>query len=386
MFQTTFRAMLGIAAGLWLAGVGAGASIPDGNLFGGRTPGGSEPSVALTADGQELVEVYLAPVATGDSTGRAGGRIFRGWAARPLDLAAGDSAWMAAGAPRTVVFEAPAELAAPTGLASFVYPEVTGLANSSSDERANPLSRATVLALGPGGMGQYMNGKPDGSIANWILANESAISYIRPHVNVQMMLALEVPAGAAPFEGSGLEPHAYMAVDHRTRVDSADIGSGTDTFGRRPVGTPAQESQTAMAVGLDLGVLPTFLSQMGMNISVVASQGQETGTVKVALVGTAELPIDWLPRERPINHPTGLAIYPYPLDSSPYGFASGGIGAGTPPGGDGGGGGDGDGGGGGGGGGGGPIPIVPVVPEPASLLLIGLGAIAIRAVRQRRQG
>jgi len=374
MFQTTFRAVLGIAAGLWLAGVGAGASISDGNLFVDRAPGGFEPSVALTADGQELVEVYLAP---------AGGRIFRGWAARPLDLAAGDSAWMAADAHRTVVFEAPAELATPTGLASFVYPEVTGLANSSSDERANPLSNATVLALGPGGMGQYMNGTPPGSIQNWILANESAISYIRPHVNVQMMLALEIPGGAAPFEGTGLEPHTYLAVDHRTRVDSADIGSGTDTFGRRPAGTPAQEPQTAMAVGLDLGVLPTFLSQMGMNISIVASQGQETGNVKVALVGTAELPIDWLPRERPINHPTGLAIFPYPLGSGPYEFGSGGSGSGRPPGG--GGGGGGNGGGGGGGDGGGPIPIVPVVPEPASLLLIGMGAIATWA-RRRRQG
>lgn len=372
MFQSICRAVLGIAAGLWLAGVGAGASIPDGNLFEGRTPGGFGPSLTLTADGQELVEVYLAP---------AGGRIHRGWAARPLDLAAGDSAWMVAGAPRTVVFEAPAELAAPTGLVSLVYPEVTGLANSSSDERANPLSDAAVLALGPGGMGRYMNGKPDGSIANWILANESAISYIRPHVNVQMMLALEASAGTAAFEGPGLEPHAYLAVDHRTRVDSADIGSGTDTFGRRPVETPAQESQTAMAVGLDLGVLPTFLAQMGMNISVVASQGQETGNVKVALVGTAELPIDWLPRERPINHPTGLAIYPYILMSNPYQFGSGGIGGGLPGDGNGG-----NGGGGGGGGGGGPIPIVPVVPEPASLLLIGLGAIATWAGRRRRQG
>jgi hypothetical protein len=375
MFQSICRAVLGIAAGLWLAGVGAGASIPDGNLFEGRTSGGFGPSLTLTADGQELVEVYLAP---------AGGRIHRGWAARPLDLATGDSAWLAAGAPRTVVFEAPAELPAPTGLVSLVYPEVTGLANSSSDERANPLSDATVLALGPGGVGRYMNGKPDGSIANWILANESAISYIRPHVNVQMMLALEASAGAAAFEGPGLEPHAYLAVDHRMRVDSADIGSGTDAFGRRPVETPAQESQTAMAVGLDLGILPTFLAQMGMNISVVASQGQETGNVKVALVGTAELPIDWLPRERPINHPTGLAIYPYILASNPHQFGHGGIGAGGRLGN--GNGGNGGNGGGGGGGGGGPIPIVPVVPEPASLLLIGLGAIATWAGRRRRQG
>jgi len=380
MFQSICRAVLGIAAVLWLAGVGAGASIPDGNLFGDRTSSGFEPSVALTADGQELVEVYLAPVATGDSTGRAGGQNFRGWAAHTLDLAAGDSAWMAAGSHRTVVFEAPAEPAALTGLASFVYPEVTGLANASSDERANPFSRATVLALGPGGMSRYMNGPPPGSIQNWILANESAISYIRPHVSMQMLLALEISAGAAPFEGPGLKPHAYLTVDHQTRVDSADIGSGTDTFGRRPAGTPAKESQTAMAVGLDLGVLPTFLSQMGMNISVVASQGQETGDVKVALVGTAELPIDWLPRERPINHPTGLAISPYASGSNPYAFTSGGSGGGVPGGDEG----NGGGGGGGGGGGEGPIPIVPVVPEPASLLLIGLGAIVTWTSRRRR--
>ena len=128
-------------------------------------------------------------------------------------------------------------------------------------------------------------------------------------------------------------------------------------------------------MGLDLGVLPTFLSQMGLSISVVAARGRETGNTTVALVGTTELPVDWAPRERPYNHPQGLTV-----DSlvgvgggGEYGFggAGGGGGSGppgTPP--------------------NSPTPPTPVnpnpppVPEPATLALLG-GALAVALARRK---
>ena len=270
-----------------------------------------------------------------------------------------------------------ADWQAPINLATYAYPEVKGLADSSTDERSVPLGTMALMGLSPGGFGRIMTGRPVGGISNWTEASETSISYIRPHVTVQMMMAMELPGThpASDFEGPGVVPHAYMDIDHRTRVDSADIGSSTNRFGYRPAPRPADEPETALSVGLDLGVLPTFLSQMGLSISVVAARGRETGNTTVALVGTTELPVDWAPRERPYNHPRGLTV------DSLVGLAGGGEYA--------------FGGAGGGGGSGppgtppnSPTPPTPVnpnpppVPEPATLALLG-GALAVALARRK---
>jgi hypothetical protein len=211
-------------------------------------------------------------------------------------------------------------------------------------------------------------------MGNWTDAGETSISYIRPHVNVEMMLSLEMPGGNRPadFEGPGFEPHAYLDIDHQTRVNSADIGASTSQFGGHPTSQPVDEPQTAVSVGLDLGLLPTFLAQMGMSLSVVVSHGQDTGDTRVALVGTTELPVDWIPREQPIQHPKGLGQLP--LEGSEIaqpGYLSG-IGSGNPP--------------------ASPpgspplTPIFPVVPEPATLVLLACGAASILARRKARRG
>ncbi|MBE3070241.1 MAG: PEP-CTERM sorting domain-containing protein [Planctomycetes bacterium] len=260
----------------------------------------------------------------------------------------------------------------PARLATFVYPEATGLAGIGTDGRAVPLGDARNLAMGPAGYGGFMTGRPSAGIANWTHANQTAISYIRPHVNVQMMFALEVPgtSPAGSFEGPGMQPHAYLAIEHETKVDSADLGQHTEQFGARSPVRSVDEPQTAVAAGIDLGLLPTFLSQMGMSVSVVASRGDETGNLRIALVGTTELPVDWAPRERPYQHPVGKAVEPYVLASIPpehYLTGSGGShrfpeDVRRP----------------------GPTPIRPV-PEPATLVMV-LGAAAVAIVRRRRRG
>ena len=194
----------------------------------------------------------------------------------------------------------------------FDLPDISGLSTVAKDERAVPLGNTTLLSMGPGGFGRIMTGRPTGTISNWSDTGETSISYVRPHVSVEMMLALEMPGAghASDFEGPGMTLHAVLDIDHRSKVDSTQIGQRTNQFGGRPAPTPVDEPQTAVAVGLDMGILPTFLAQMGVSLSVVVSRGQETGDSRVALVGVTELPVDWTPREHPEQHPTGVAQPP----------------------------------------------------------------------------
>ncbi len=267
---------------------------------------------------------------------------------------------------------------APAVPAMYVHPKATELARSGSDERAVPLGQTEVLAMGPAGFGRVMTGRSGEGTGDWCETTETAISYIRPHVNLQMLVAFTVPgsAEAATFEGPGFQPNARLLVDQTTAVNSAEIGSRTAGFGYRAAPEPSDEPRTAVVAGLDLGLLPTFLAQMGVGVSVVAQRGTESGDVRLAVVGTTELPVDWIPPERPRQHPIGLAVDPLNQQEA-FGFAytsatvSGGRVPGEfiTPGGD-----DDD-----------PTPIEPVpVPEPASMALMAAGLASLVASLRKR--
>jgi len=286
--------------------------------------------------------------------------------------------------PTPLVYHAVGEEPSPrTQVGPFYRPDVSGLVGSDADERSVPLGSTAMMELNPGGFGRVMSGRPLGKMDSWSAAAETSISYVRPHINAQMVVALEFPANhrSADFEGMGIQPRAYLDVEHFVRIDAADLGSTSDRFGHRQTPPPSDEPETAVAVGLDLGILPTFLSQMGMSISLVATHGQETGGTRIALVGTTELPVDWRPHERPIQHPMGFVINPIESEvgavehysgsgggvpgSNVPGTVSGG-GGGSPP--------------------GGPIPIKPLppVPEPATMTLLGGALVAFLTARRAR--
>jgi hypothetical protein len=281
--------------------------------------------------------------------------------------------------PTPIVFHAVGEEPSPvTKLGPFYYPGVQGLVGSDQDERAVPLGSTSVMGLNPGGFGRVMSGRPLGRMGSWSEASETSISYVRPHINAQMVVSLDLPGTNRPadFEGMGIQPRAYLDIEHFSRLDAADIGRTSDRFGRHLAPPRSEEPETAVAVGLDLGILPTFLAQMGMSVSLVATRGQETGGTRLALVGTTELPVDWRPHERPIDHPRGLAVNP--IDNGPVaaGYSGGGgVPSSTVPTSAG-----------GGGGGDGPIPITPTppVPEPATLTLLGSALVAVIAARRAR--
>ncbi len=273
--------------------------------------------------------------------------------------------------------------------AGFVYPEVTGLETPGPGKVAVPPSGMAGFAMGPTGMSTVLVGEPEGA-DGWASAGTTALSYVRPHVNVQMTLSLGMPGSPAGdgFEGGGLDSSARLAVGHRTRVHSSQVGSRTSQFGNLPPPTPPQEPETAVATGLDLGILPTFLSQMGLNVSVVVSRGAETGDLNLSLVGTSGVPTDWAPGQPPTDNPVGVPVNPLAQGPGPaFNFSSssvsgGGLGAGffgafgpfgpqpfpifPEP---------------------GPTPITPegpggegeepVIPEPATLLLVAGGAVGV---------
>jgi hypothetical protein len=265
--------------------------------------------------------------------------------------------------------------AAPARLASYAYPEAAkGLSDLGSGGRDVPLGDARYFNTAPGGYGTVLSGRPPGGLENWSHVTRTAISYIRPNVNIQMMLALDVHGnpGLAEFEGPGFEPKALLAIDRNTELESRDIGAQSAQFGRPARPDPTGEPQTAVTAGLDLGLLPTFLSQMGMGVSVVASRGQESGDLRVALVGTTELPVDWTPIERPYQHPSGEG-YPLVAMTSPWIYPSGGVSAQART-------------GGAEIGGGGMIRIIPTpIPEPATLLVLGVGAAGLVVTRRKRR-
>ena len=132
-----------------------------------------------------------------------------------------------------------------------------------------------------------------------------------------------------------------------------------------PLKHPGNQGSYAFKIGL----LPTFLAQMGLNVSVVASRGTRTGNLTVAVVGTTELPVDWAPHERPWQHPTAVGAQPLLAEEGrPTSWSGGGASGGgaptavSPP--------------------SKPFTLTPATPEPATLTLLGLAATALLARRR----
>ena len=326
---------------------------------------------APAADHRDAVEAYLDPAG----------------AARPLGWQAIQAAWLetseviAQAEPPSMMVPAAGGGAAPpvTTPTGFAFPEAVARAAAGADTGDVPYQNTALLGLAPGGFGRVMMGQRSKGGEDWVHSGKTALSYIRPNVNVQMMLAFQAAGtGAGDFEGPGFDSRALLSIANRTRVDSAELGTRTDSFGYL-AGPPLEsdEPQAALTVGLDLGILPTFLAQMGLSVSIVASRGSRSGDLTVALVGTTELPVDWIPRERPEQHPTGIGFDPLVgLAGDTFGFQSSTVSGNF----------RGEGGGGGGGGGENPItpvtPITPVIPEPATAALVA-SALALAALRRR---
>ncbi|MDK1030429.1 MAG: PEP-CTERM sorting domain-containing protein [Planctomycetia bacterium] len=269
--------------------------------------------------------------------------------------------------------------------ATYVSATDTRLVGADIDERHVPYRDTSLLNLGPTGSFTIRRGMPPAQVARWRDLGETNISYIRPHANVQVLLNITLPSLSAPgdFQFSDLKTHAVMNMNHDPRVDSRRLGRRESLFGGSGVKRDKPRVATALAGGIDIGLLPTFLTQMGINLGLAISRDEESGATEVALVATTEVATDWIPTEIPEMHPRHN---PVPLvtatGQAAQRFGSGSF-AGTrrirerrprgpqePP----------------------PIPLEPepeeppVIPEPATAvtLLIGAAALFLKRRRSRR--
>ena len=219
-----------------------------------------------------------------------------------------------------------------------------------------------------------------GDAIKWSHSTETALSYVRPHRNLQMAIQIDTEGGRADAISEPMMGTSAELVDNlKVELDSKEMLLYSAAFGRMSE-APDRRKTVAGRVGIDMGLLPAVLAECGISATVVVGVSENPGPF-LSVVTNVEVP-----DERPQQDFTE-SFYRQPIvfDISPSRNASyGGGGLATEerlP--------FEENGGNGGNGHGedgrteGKIEIVPV-PEPSTMLLLGAGA-ALLAARRRRK-
>ncbi|MBN2584280.1 MAG: PEP-CTERM sorting domain-containing protein [Planctomycetes bacterium] len=262
------------------------------------------------------------------------------------------------------------------------------MADIGDDEIGNPLCDFSYLSLGPQLYVMARSGRPTGDALKWSHAPETALSYVRPHRNLQVGFQIDSETGRSASASDDIVSTSVEFVDNlKVELDSKELLPYSAAFGQmaETATEPKRHPGRAFSIGFSLGLLPAAIADSSVSATVVVGVSNNPGPY-VSIVTNIEVPdervqetfeqSDYLPPIVNLVSDAGRQV----------GFGGGGVAddEDTPGGTEG---------GGGGGGGGEPdrtkgkIKIVPEpVPEPTTMLLFGAGLAMLARRRHGKRG
>ena len=255
---------------------------------------------------------------------------------------------------------------------------VESLAGVGDDESGNPLVDFSYLSAGPSSFTMVRSGQPGGQATMWSHTANTALSYVRPHRNLEFVMNFHsVENGSGQ---SGLASQAQFIDGSKVDIDSNQMVQASSMYGNM---SPAVEKDKPhpgrmVAFGLDLGLIPAVLADVGISTTITIGESINPGpfvsvatNIEVSNQRTRELTAD-NEYQVAVDLTSAAGVTRGLTFGSGFAAEDGGTTGG---------------GGGGGGGGDGPTPITPdpPVPEPASLLLLALGGAVIVARRRQKE-
>lgn len=250
---------------------------------------------------------------------------------------------------------------------------IEALADVSDDEMGNPLVDFSYLSMGPRVFTMIRSGRPGGDALQWSHVSDSALSYVRPHRNLGFVMNIHGPeAGSEGLSGNLVDTEAQFIDNLSVDIDSRSMTQASSAFGEMSARDKKRgkvHPGRVVSFGIDLGLLPAVLADVGISTTVTVGRSENPGMF-VSVATNIEVPnerTDELTVDSQYQARTDILISGW---AHTAGHHTGGVS------------GDDNGGGGGGGGGGERIPITPV-PEPSTMVLLTIGAAVIAARRRR---
>lgn len=247
-----------------------------------------------------------------------------------------------------------------------------------------PSDDFSYLGLGPKTFTVLRSGRPSGGLEQWSHATETSLSYVQPRRHLEFVVKFFGESNAERTDSlsdSPLRSQVQLIDDLHVDVDSSNMRARSSTYGQIETTGASKEPPAGrmLAVGLDLGLLPAVVGNLGLNSALLIGRSSNPG-LYVGLAMNVEFPSD-----RGTQGAPDVAYRP-PYDVGSGGaegpglnFGGGGLGTGNVSGATGAATNNGA--------NGGEIPISltptgPEVPEPGTLLLVAAGGAWLAARRR----
>ena len=366
-----------VLAGLLVAAGGAGSAVAGLVTQGVRADG---PAVAISHEAWAVAPGFGAPRVMAAPLASLG--VFQADTSRPVETAwegSGPSVGLAPAPAQQVVM--PMSLSFPELAAARAKALAAGAGSGLPDEMTGrPSDDFSYLGLGPKMFALLRSGRPAGGLEQWSHSSETSLAYVQPYRQLEFVVKFfgEPKAGSGDSMSEAPVGSEEQLVDNlHVDVDSLNMTLRSQEYGRINTRPEHKEppSGRMVAIGLEMGLLPAVVGNLGLNSEVIIGRSSNPGFY-VGLATNVGFPA-----ERGSDRGDRDVDYKPPYDFSSSAGAGGGMNfgagdvSGTGP----------LGGGTGGTAGGTPVtPITPITPtpEPGTLLLVAMGGAWLAARRR----